>query len=306
MNIIDKSIGHLDNFQRRHPILAFPFAVIKKHNDDQAGYQAALVTYYGFFSLFPLLLVLTTLAGIVGHNHPELGNDLVKSVSSYFPVVGEQLDRSVKGLTSKSGVALTIGLLFTLYGARGIADSFRNAVNHVWHIPLAQRSGFPRSLMRNFALIFGGGLGFLTAAGLATWTASAGHGLIYKVLSIVLNVLTLYLVFVYILRVSLPLKVPVNKFRLGAAISAVGLMLLQTLGGYLILHQAQHLSDSYSALIATTLGLMAWIYLQVQVLMYSVVIDTVRNERLWPRSLSGRNLTPADERMNETRALFWQ
>jgi membrane protein len=303
MNIFEKAIWKIDEFQRRHKPASFTFAVIKKHNDDQAGYQAALVTYYAFFSLFPLLLVLTTLAGLIGRHHQELGTDLVKSVSSYFPVVGQSLDRSVKGI-SKTGPALIIGLLFTLYGARGVADAFRNAVNHVWHVPLAGRSGFPRSWIRSFSLIFIGGFGFLSAAIIAGWTASAGQGFEFKLLSVACNLVVLYVVFVLLLRLSLPLSVPVRKFRAGAAICAVGLAMLQTLGGYILLHQAKHLSDSYSALVATTLGLMAWIYLQVQVVMYAVVVDTVRDGKLWPRSLSGKRLTGADRKMNETRIRF--
>lgn len=303
MNIINRSIERIDRFQRRHDFLAFLYAVVKKHNDDQAGYQAALVTYYAFFSLFPLLLVLTTVAGIIGSHNQDLGQDLVRSVSSYFPVVGQQLDKSVKGIT-KSGPTLIFGLLFTLYGARGVADAFRNAVYHIWHVPLAGRSGFPRSWVRNFTLILVGGLGFLLAAVIAGWTATAGRGFEFKILSVICNLIVLYITFVLILRISLPLRTPTDKFRVGAAVSAIGLAVLQTLGSSILLHQTRHLSDSYSALIATTLGLLAWIYLQVQVLMYAVVIDTVRNGRLWPRSFSGKHLTDADNQMNATRAKF--
>jgi len=302
MNSIQKNIQRLDGFQRRHKPTAFMYAVIKKYGDDQAGYQAALVTYYGFLSLFPLLLVLTTVAGIAGSRDPELGGRLVDSVSSYFPVIGESLSDSVQGL-NKGGLALVIGIIFTLYGARGVADAFRNAVNHIWHVPLAKRSGFPRSLLRSTALIVGGGIGFLGASIIAGLTAAAGPGIFYRVISVVGNLLILYGVFTLVLRLSLPLKVPTKKFRIGAAVSAVGLTILQMVGSYILLNEAKTLS-SYGALFATTLGLMAWIYLQVQVVMYAVVIDTVRNTHAWPRSLSGQNLTPADKRINERRELI--
>ena len=144
MNIVQKTIQRVDKLQRKHKPTAFMFAVVKKYGDDQAGYQAALVTYYGFLSLFPLLLVLTTIAGIAGSRDPELGRHMVESVSSYFPVFGSMLESSVQGVRGH-GIALIFGFLFTLYGARGCADAFRNAVNHVWHVPVAKRSGFPRS-----------------------------------------------------------------------------------------------------------------------------------------------------------------
>ena len=55
----------LDRFQRRHGALGFPLAVVKKFADDQAGHLAALMAYYGFFALFPLLLILVTALGYV-------------------------------------------------------------------------------------------------------------------------------------------------------------------------------------------------------------------------------------------------
>jgi uncharacterized BrkB/YihY/UPF0761 family membrane protein len=301
MNIFEKAIVSIDSFQRRHKPTAFMYAVVKKYGDDQAGYQAALVTYYGFLSLFPLLLVLTTVAGIAGNRDPELGKQLVHSVSSYFPVIGDSLNNSVKGM-GKSGPALFIGIIFSLYGARGIADAFRNAVNHLWHVPLAKRSGFPRSLLRSFGLIFGGGGGLIASSIIAVWTSTAGHGILFSLLALLSNLVILYGVFVLILRLSLPLSIPVSKFRVGAAVSAIGLTLLQKLGSHILSSQAAHLSNSYSALFATTLGLLAWIYLQTQVVMYAVQIDTVRDGKFYPRSLSGKNLTPADEHIKKRRS----
>ena len=58
-----------DRFQQRHPWLGFPLAVLHKYADDQGGYLAATITYYGFFAIFPLLLVLTTVLGFVLRGH---------------------------------------------------------------------------------------------------------------------------------------------------------------------------------------------------------------------------------------------
>lgn len=296
MNIVQKTIGGIDAWQRRHKYPAFLHAVIKKYGDDQAGYQAALVTYYGFLSLFPLLLVLTTVAGIIGHSYPEFGAELIKSVSSYFPVFGQALNDSVRSL-GKNGPALIIGLLFALYGARGIADAFRNAVNHIWHVPVAKRSGFPRSLIRSFSIVVGGGGGFILAAVLAGWAANAGRGWSSAVVSVLVNLIILYAVFMLIFRLSLPLGVTREKFRVSAIICAVGIAVLQMVGVIILRTQADHLSSTYSALFATTLGLLAWIYLQIQVVMYATEVATVRNGQLWPRSLTGSNPTKADELM---------
>ena len=54
-----------DRYQQTHRVPAVAMAVVKKFGDDQAGNLAALVAYYAFFSLFPLLLVFTTILGFV-------------------------------------------------------------------------------------------------------------------------------------------------------------------------------------------------------------------------------------------------
>ena len=52
-----------DRYQQRHAWLGFPLAVRQKYSEDQGGYLAATITYYGFFSIFPLLLVLRRCSG---------------------------------------------------------------------------------------------------------------------------------------------------------------------------------------------------------------------------------------------------
>ncbi len=302
MNIIQKIIVRIDVSQQKHKSTAFSFAVIKKYKDDQAGYQAALVTYYGFLSLFPLLLILSTVATIVGVRDPVLGSQIVDSVSRYFPGIADSLNDSIKG-ASRTGPALLIGLLFALYGARGIADAFRHAANNIWHVPLSRRSGFPRSQIRTLALIFGAGFGFVSAAVIAGYAATAGHGVGARLLSIACNLVILYIVFAFIMRLSLPLSIPIKKFRFGAAFCAVGVTVLQQLGTIILANQARSLSHSYSAVLVSTLGLIAWIYLQSQVVMYAMVIDTVRDGNLWPRSLSGQKLTSVDKRVKEARTV---
>ena len=99
----------VDGFQRRHPVLGFPLAVVYKFFDDQGVYLAALITYYGFLSLFPLLLLLASVLGFVLRDDPDLQQRILDSTISQFPVIGDQL-RGSQGLEG-SGVALVVGAL---------------------------------------------------------------------------------------------------------------------------------------------------------------------------------------------------
>ena len=111
----------LDRFQRRHHWAAFPLAVAYKYFDDLGGYLAALITYYAFVSLFPLLLLLSTLLGFFLAHDPQLQRQVLDSALSQFPVVGEQLSdpRHIGGGT----LGLVIGIVGCLYGGLGCRAS---------------------------------------------------------------------------------------------------------------------------------------------------------------------------------------
>lgn len=294
MNIIQKTIAQIDYWQRRRPVTAFPYAVVKKYGEDEAGYQAALLTYYGFLSLFPLLLVLTTVAGIIGGHNPAVQDAINRALAEYFPSFGEQLSK-VQGL-NKNGGALVIGILFTLYGARGVADAFRSGVNHIWQTPRNQRPGFPVSILKSLSIIAVGGTGFLLASVISGYAANTGNGLIAHVLPIIINLFILFWMFRILLNIALPKKAPFRQTRSGAAAAAIGLVALQTLGTLVLTKQLKHLDAVYS-IFALSLGLLFWIYLQAQTIYYAVEIASVRSLKLYPRGMQEEDLTTADERV---------
>lgn len=294
MNILQKFVHGLDSFQRKHSVIGFPYAVIKKYGDDEAGYQAALLTYYGFLSLFPLLLVLATVLSIVSGSHEHLKDTIIKDTTNYFPALGKQLTEHI-GSLHKGGVALLVGILFTLYGARGIADAFRHGVNHIWPVPKVKRASFPVSVARSLAIVVVGGLGFILAAVISGYATAVGSGWGLQALSVALNLLLLFWVFLFLIKVSLPIHVKFRDIEAGAAAAAVGLVTLQTVGNYILRHELKNLNALYSNF-AIVLGLLFWIYLQAQVVYYALEIATVKDQKLWPRSLTG-DLTEADKQV---------
>ena len=44
--LVNRVFGWADGVQRRHGVLGFPYAVVKKYGDDDGGREAALITYY--------------------------------------------------------------------------------------------------------------------------------------------------------------------------------------------------------------------------------------------------------------------
>ncbi|MCA9327081.1 YihY/virulence factor BrkB family protein, partial [Candidatus Saccharibacteria bacterium] len=234
---------------------------------------------------------------LLARNNESLRTQFLNNATSYFPVLGHNLAESIN-TPSKSGVALVIALLITFYGARGVALAIQHAQNHIWAVPRVKRAGFPKSLFKGFFLIFWGGVGFLTAASLTGYAAGAQHFWLFRLLLGLAGFVVLFVVFWGIFTFgSSARKHPFASIP-GAVFAATGLLVLQAIGGYLIAHQLRS-QTGLNAQFAVVLALLFWLYLQAQVFLYAVELNTVRVHRLWPRAINPKPPLPADEKAYE-------
>lgn len=272
----------LDRFQEHRPWLAFPYAVVRKFGEDQAGNLAALIAYYGFFSVFPLLLVLVTVLGMVLRDHPGLQQRVLDSALSQFPVLGTQIRENVHSLRG-GGLPLAIGIALTLWSGLGVLKTTETALNTVWNVPFKQRPNFLFSTLR--ALLMLVVLGAITLAAAVAGGAGAGSGAPLKVAAGVAGSLALnFALFLLAFRILTAVPVAWEDLWIGAAIGAVAWTVLQALGGYYVSHQLRSASEVYGTF-GTVIGLLAWIYLGAQVTLLGAEVNVVRARRLWPRSL---------------------
>ncbi len=284
INLIQK----LDKFQYRHKPTAFTVAVVRRYSKDRGGRSASLLAYYVFLSLFPLLFWLSLLSNILNSHFPGASASLIHGATSYFPVLGQQLTK-VTHETHTSFIAIIVSGLVTLYGARGTAMVFREIVSNVFAVPENERVGFPHNWLRGAGIVIIGGGGFvLTAAGYG-WALAQGHSSWFRVLITLIGLAFLTVVFGAILKLSLPAHYKVRRTLGGAISMAIALGSLQLFGGFIVTHELKHYTDTYSALFATTLGLIAWIYLEAQILLYSIEITVVASNRLWPVRIQERS-----------------
>jgi YihY family inner membrane protein len=297
MNPAEKTLRIVDRFQQRQPWLAFPVAVWKKFGDDQAGNLAALIAYYAFVSIFPLLLVAVTVLAIVLRDHPEIQTKLIDSALANYPGFGQTLKDSVKKL-SGTGPALGFGVALTFLGARGVANAMQNALNSVWEVPKAERPGFPWSWLRSFGLIFLVGGGTIATSVLSGAIGGAGHvlpGLAVKVVAIAVSLVANVGLFWLGFRLATAKVVTWKDLLLGAVIAGCVWQILQFFGSYFISHQLAR-SNSLYGTFGTVLVLIAWLYLQAEATLYAAEANVVLVHRLWPRSLAPPPHTPEDVR----------
>jgi YihY family inner membrane protein len=302
MNKVKRAVHAADTLQQRHAWLAVPVAVWKKFGDDQAGNLAALIAYYSFVAIFPLLLVLVTVLNIVLKNDPGLQHQLLNSTLSQYPVIGQQLGH-ISPLT-QTGLPLVVGLLGTFFGARGVAAAIQNALNTVWEIPIARRPGFPWSSLRSLGLMVVIGLGLVFTTFLST-SASGGAArilpghwataalVVSTVAALLVSLVVSIGVFWLAFRLGAAPEIGWRQLRLGAVIGGVIWQVLQYVGGYFISHQLAHASPVYGTF-AVVIGLLAWLYLEAELTLYAVEINVVVAYRLWPRSVAPPPYTEQD------------
>jgi len=287
-------IAKVDAYQREHSWLGFPFAVVKKFGDDEAGKQAALIAYYGFFSLFPLMLVFVTVLGFfLGHNS-HLQSEIEHSVLSRFPVVGDQIKfGELKG----SGIALVVGVVGALWGGMGVVQAGQGAMDSVWHVPRKKRPNFIKSRTRAVLLLLVLGAGLLLSVlltGLAT--AGTGHSLTTKIVSLIISTVVNFAVFLAAMKLLTVADVGWKQLIPGAVLAALAGIALQALGGYIVGHTFANASRTYGTL-GAVIALLSWIYLQAQVFLFAAEVNTVRVFGAWPRGLDAERPTDADKRM---------
>jgi membrane protein len=284
-------LRRIDQLQQRHPVLAFPYAVIKKFGDDQAGGLAALVAYYGFFSVFPLLLVFVTILEMLLRGNPHLQQTIVNSALRDFPVIGPQI--KVRPLGG-SGITMAIGIALTLWGGLGVARAMQTAMNSVWNVPFEHRPNFLKATAR--ALLVLVVLGVLTVAAAAAGSVGSGSGhWWWAVLGVAVALGLNLALFLLAFRILTSENLTWGDVLPGAIAGAVGWTILQALGGYIVAHQLKGASETYGTF-AVVIGLLAWIYLGAQLTLYAAEVNVVRKRRLWPRSIVHPPFTEADTR----------
>jgi YihY family inner membrane protein len=301
MNPAEKALRKLDATQQRFTPTAFVFGVIKKYGDDNGGVLASNLAYSAFVSIFPLLLILTTILGLVASVNPSVRTHVLNAVAGQVPAIGNTLTGNVHVLKRSSIIGLIIGFVGLIWGATGLAQSGLFTMEQVWNLPGPARPGFVPRLGRAmlFIALLGGGV--IVTTGLASLNTFLLKGFWAVILAEALAAAFNIGMYTGAFRVLTPKGVPTHNLMRGAIIGGILWTALQVLGTWLIHHYLH--SDSVYGVFGIVLGLLAWIYLAVQVTVYAAEINVVLARRLWPRSIVQPPLTEADRASMALQAL---
>ena len=292
MNPAQRVIHRVDQWQQRHKPVAFGYGVLKKYGDDNAGQHAASLTYTGFITLFPLLLVLATILGLVASIDPGLRHSVNDAVSKQFPLVGNELTGHVETLKRSSVIGLIAGLLIVIWGTTGLAQTALFIMAQLWNIPGPKRPNYVQRLSRTGLFLLVLLVGVLATTVLASLAAVGHHnpGLLVgaDAPAVVVNAGMYVLGF----RVLTPRLIPTRELVPGAIMAGILWTVLQAAGALVVKHFLH--SESVYGIFALVLALVAWIYLVVQITLYAAEVNVVLARKLYPRSMTPPPFTEAD------------
>lgn len=292
-------VGAADRAQRRRSFVGLPLAVVYKFFDDQGNYLAAMMTYYAFVAIFPLLLLGTSILGFLLQGNPELEKQVLDSALAQFPVIGEDLG-APDGLTG-SFTTIIVSTTIALYGSIGLGSAMQNAMNVAWSVPRNSRPNPILLRLKSLVVLLAAGAALLGVSGVAIlaqrsdWLDALGPAGGWLVLIASTAVITAGMTLLF--RLAAARSHPWQNALPGALFVALMWQVLQRASAVYLARIAEGTSQVNQAF-GAILGLIGLIFIASVIAVLGMELNVVLVRRLWPRAL----LTPFTDSVDLTEA----
>jgi membrane protein len=298
-----RAVSAVDGFQRRHPVLGFPLAVIYKYFDDQGPYLASALTYYAFIAIFPLMLLGTSILGLLLRGEPQWQEQILNSALSQFPIIGDELGRPEGLQGSLAGVA--VGALAALYGAMGLGQALQNTQHVAWSVPRNSRPNPVYARVKTLILLVTAGFSLLAVTVVSTIASTTDlfGSVVAEGLKTFLPALTVLVVGTFLTLLFRFAATGQHSFwraAPGGYMLAIMWQVLQ-LGGAAYVDNVLVDTSSMTKTFGLVLGLIGFLWIGAVMAVMAMEINVVWARRLWPRALltpftDNVELTDADKR----------
>jgi len=281
--MVKRVLNAFDAFQRRHRAVAVPMAVLKRFGEHGGGRLAATISYWSFFSLFPLMLAFVTILNLVLKDNPDAREELVEGALGQIPVLGNEL--SAPEAIGGSWTTILFGLLAALWTGLAAAKALQVALDEIWDTPRHHRPN--PAVQRAKALCFLAllAIGISTSTVAAHFTSAIESGWVVRVIGLVVTLLVdgAVLLAAYLFLTTGPNNV--REMAPGMIFGAIGLVALQLVGTWVVDRYIKGASDTYGTF-AIVIALLSWFFLVSRVLLYGAELNAVLAHDAWPRSLT--------------------
>lgn len=263
--------------RQRSPAIDVGVQTLDAYNRHRSGRNAALIAHFGFVSIFPLVLALTTALGFVLRDRPDLQEDIIDSALSRVPIIGQTIGTDPAELKGSAAV-LAFGLLAALWSGLRAFVAVQFALDDVREVPREARPNY--AVMRVRALtgvaVIGGSqlaTAIITAiVGAASFTTINRMLLALGVLGV--NVLAVCLTFRWLC------SSPTTWRRVlpGALTAGVLFSAMQFVGTTVVARLIANASPVYGTF-ASVIGLITWLSLHAMVALFAAELNEVLHRR---------------------------
>lgn len=269
-------------------------------NEDSAPSMGAAIAYYTIFSLAPLLIISTAIAGFFFGVEAAQGHIFDQARG----MIGEEAALALQGLVESASkptegfIATVVGLVFMLVGATGVFAELQGAMDRIWEVPEAkQQSGiwyFIRRRLLTFGMVLG--VAFLLLVSLVVsamisaletlWNPYVGvTGIVLQILNFAVSFVILSGLFALIFKMLPRVAVAWRDVIIGAAITA----LLFNIGKLLIgLYIGQSGVVSGFGAAGSLVAILIWVYYSAQVFLLGAEFTWVYSRHYGSKTRSSR------------------
>lgn len=243
--------------RRRWPFTDTLLLAVERFRIHRTGRNSALVAHYGFLSVFPLMLVFTTILGFVLQGNPELQQRIIDTALANFPFIGAELEAN-PGQLQGSVPLLIFGLLTALWAGLKAFNVLQMALDDIDDVPLDDRPNGVRVRLRSLVAIVVIGAAQVATAVLSGFVSATGVQWGNRVLllfgSIAVNTLTIAATYHWLCT-----RRPTwRQLAPGAVFAGLSFTVLQLVGTTLMTRAIVRASPIYGTF-ATVIGLLFWL-----------------------------------------------
>lgn len=246
---------------------------IENFRVHRTGRNAALVAHYGFLSVFPLLLVFTTILGFVLQSRPRLRDEIIDSAISRIPIIGEKVGSQPQELKGNLPL-LVVGLLVALWAGLRAFNVFQAALDDVAEVPLDDRRNLLRTRERSLLGIAIVGGAQVLAAVLTSFVAVSGVRVLARVLLIAGAVVVNTAVLAAVYRWLCVRHFSWRQVAPGAIVAGVLFAGLQVTGTVVVGRAIANASSIYGTF-ASVIALLTWLSLHALIALLGAEINRV-------------------------------
>ncbi len=273
----------VETARARYGWLDVALTTFKRFSDQDGGFFAAALTYFAFFSVFPLVLFSISVLGFVVFLSEEIRRQLVDAGVSAFPLIsGIVQPENLKTIEDARFSLAGIALLLVLYSGTGGIVAFEHALNRIYN--LTDEGTFIQKRLKALKFLASIGLVALISVALGSLALLVGSPLVRLVPrtgSIIASVLLFACAFKFLPSITRTWR----EVLPGALIAGAIFEVLKIVGPGYLEAGTEGREETFGAFAAAA-GLLVSAYLLCQVALLAAHLNAVLAERRQSREFS--------------------